>query len=145
MDDFVDLNLQRNQLEKLNACRMFLQVTTLAELTDHTGTTLLSQAFLTPRTSHPKGLLNISASTLQWPHVAMPSLPCWRLWSTTIRTLYTGTRTGSCLQQSLGPWLSTYNQHRFWHWRLHDTTHLLYQHSQTTQPRVALATQQHRT
>jgi len=48
MKNFVGRNLPCHQLEKLNACHMYLQVTTLAEVMDHTGTTLLQQAFLAP-------------------------------------------------------------------------------------------------
>jgi len=46
MEDFNDQNFQRNQLERLNTCRMYLQVTTLAEITDHTGTELLPQVIV---------------------------------------------------------------------------------------------------
>jgi len=145
MSDFADLHLPRHKLEKLNACRMHMQVTTLAEITDHTGMNILPQALLTPRAVSPKGLNNISLSTLQWPMVAEPSLTCWRLWTTTIRTLYTGSKNGNCLQQPLGPWLAEYAQHRFWHWRLHNTTHLMFQHSPDVQPRVALQTYRNRT
>jgi len=145
MSDFVDLNLHRHQLEKLNACRMFLQVTTLAELTDHTGTILLPHILLTARHLQPKGLLNISSSHLQWPRVATPSTTCWRLWSTTIRTLYTGSKNGTRLQQPLGPWLPDYDKHQFWHWRLYDPTHLMFQHSPEALPRVALQTYCNRT
>jgi len=123
---------------------MFLQVTTLAEITDHTGTTLLPQALLTARALQPKGLSNISTSTITWPLVAVPSPACWRLWSTTIRTMYTGSKNGNRLQQTLGPWLPTYDRHRFWHWRLYDTNHLLFQHTPAAQPRVALQTYRNR-
>jgi len=52
---------------------------------------------------------------------------------------------GTCIQQRMGPWLPTYDQYRFWHWRLGNSTHLMFQHSQMTQPRIALATQHHHT
>jgi len=67
MDDLADQGLPRAHLEKLNACRMFLQVTTLAEITDHTGSTLLSQALTSYRQPLPAGLKHISQSTLRWP------------------------------------------------------------------------------
>jgi len=129
MNDFADQNFPHHQLEKLNACRMYLQVTTLAEITDHTGTTLLQQAFLAPHTTLPQGLTNISSSTLQWPTIAPPSIACRRFWFSTVRTLYTGARTGHRLQQPLGPWLRTYDAHQFWNWQMYDTTHLLFQQS----------------
>jgi len=145
MSDFVELNLQRHQLEKLNACRMYLQLTMLAEMMDHTGTLLLPQTLLTARQTQPKGLLNISSSKLQWPKVAVPSLACWRLWSTTVRTIYTGSKHGTRLQQPLGPWLQDYGKYRFWNWRLQDTTHLMFQHSIDAQPRIAIQTYRNQT
>jgi len=48
MDAILDLNLTCSQQQQLNACWMFLQVTTLAEISDHTGTKLLPQAFYNP-------------------------------------------------------------------------------------------------
>jgi len=46
MNDFIDHDFPTHKLVKLNACRMYLQVTTLAEITDHTGEELLPQALL---------------------------------------------------------------------------------------------------
>jgi len=45
MDAFLQFDLPPAQLWQLNACRMYLHVTTLAEITDHTGMYLLPQAF----------------------------------------------------------------------------------------------------
>jgi len=46
MEAVLDLELSVLQLEQINACRMHLQITTLAEITDHTGNSLLPQALL---------------------------------------------------------------------------------------------------
>jgi len=43
MDDLVDQDVLHAQLEKFDACCMFLQVMILAEITDHTGLALLPQ------------------------------------------------------------------------------------------------------
>jgi len=94
MTDFVDQDFPTHKLVKLNACLMYLQVMTLAEITDHMGTELLPQVLSTRDSPCPKGLLNISLSTLQWPNVALPSSTCWRIWTSTIQTLYTRSRTG---------------------------------------------------
>jgi len=145
MEDFNDQNFQRNQLERLNACRMYLQVTTLAEITDHTGTELLPQVLVQRSHGYPKGLGNISSSTLQWPHMHCPSPACWRFWTTTICSIYTGSAKGMRLHQPLGPWLKTYDTTRFWHWRLLDENHLMYRHTPLTATRVALQTLRRRT
>jgi len=48
MEDCTEKFYLTVQLEQLNACRMYLKVTTLAKITDHMGTELLPQAFLNP-------------------------------------------------------------------------------------------------
>jgi len=144
MEDCVKQNYSRVQLEQINACRMYLQVTTLAEITDHTGTELLPQAFPDPHHAEPSQLAAISTSLIQWPNVALPTASSWRLWSKNIRTLYTGSKTGMRLTSPLGPWMPTYVQQHFWKWCLPDHAHLLFQHAPTTQTRVGLQTQQRR-
>jgi len=141
MNDFVNQDFPTHKLVKLNACRMYLQVTTLAEFTDHTGTELLSQVLSTRDSPCPKGLLNISLSTLQWPNVALPPPTCWHLWTSTIWVLYTGSWTGTCLQQPLGEWTTSYDTHQFWHWQQLDPIHLMFQQTNETVPRMALQTQ----
>jgi len=138
MEDFCDYGIPTNQLEKLNACRMYLQVTTLAEITEQTGTTILSQALTSTRNHIPKGLNNISMSLLKWPTIYAPSSACWRLWSCTIRTLYTGSSTGTKLQKPLGQWTQQYNKYQFWHWRMEDPDHLVFRSSPTAPTRVAI-------
>jgi len=116
MNDFVDQDFLTHKLVKLNACQMYLQVTTLAEITDHTGTEVLPQVLSTHESPCPRGLLNISSSTLQWPNVALPSPMCWHLWTSTIQMLYTRSHMGNCLQQPLGDWTTNHDTHQFWHW-----------------------------
>ncbi len=74
-----------------------------------------------------------------------PSLTCWRIWTTTICTIYTGSAKGTKLTQPLGPWLPSYDETRFWHWRMLDDKHLVYRHSPMTATRVALPTLTRRT
>jgi len=81
MDILALAQLPTHQLEQINTCKMFLQVTTLAEITDHTGTMLLPQAFIASCNHPPKGLQLISQSLLEWPTVHNPSISCWKLWT----------------------------------------------------------------
>jgi len=133
MEDFRDYGIPSNQMEKLNVCRMYLQVTTLAEITDHMGTTLLPQVLVSSMKTTPKGLTNISKSLLKWPHINQPHSSCWQLWSRLIRTLYTGSPTGTQLCQPLGDWNLQHEQYRFWHWHMEDPDHLVF-HSSPTAP-----------
>jgi len=73
METLADARMTNDQLEQLNACHMYLQVTILAKITDHTGTHLLPHAFSNSNNSHPQGLLTISHSLLSWPTVHNPS------------------------------------------------------------------------
>jgi len=140
MDDFYEHGIPTKQLEKLNACRMYLQVTTLAEITDHTGTALLSQALVSSTHATPKGLTNISKSNLTWPTVYPPHSSCWKLWSRTVRTLYTGSASRMKLRNALGPWNPQYKQHRFWYWRMVDPEHIVFCFSPTAPTRIAMPT-----
>jgi len=145
MADFLDQGLSKSQLERLNACRMYLQVTTLSELTDHTGTELLPQILTNRVNPTPKGLATISQSTLTWPYIHPPSPTCWRLWTSTLCSIYTGSSKTTRLTRPLGVWLPEHDSHRFWHWRMHDTSHLVYRHSPSAPTRVALPTMTRRT
>jgi len=142
MEDCAVQNYSTVKLEQLNTCRMYLQVTTLAKITDHMGTKLLPQAFPDPNQLDLCKLDTISSSLLQWPTITIPLAACWCIWLNTIWTIYTGSRMGTCLQQPLGPWLPTYAQQCFWKWRMPDHYHLLFQYSPTAPTRVGLQTQQ---
>jgi len=118
MEAVDDLNLTTPQLEQINTCRMYLQVTTLAEITDHTGMHLLPQILTPHGHTYPNGLDNISCSTLQWPRVSNPTPTKWKVWTRTICTLFTGSAMGTKLNIPLGTWTQDYNTNRFWKWHL---------------------------
>jgi len=144
MEDCVEQNYLTVQLEQINACRMYLKVTTLAKIADHMGTELLPQAFPNPNRLENINLDAISTSLLEWPHIAVPLATSWQLWSNTIRTLYTGSNKGTHLLRPLGNWLPMYAQQLFWKWCMPDSEHLLFQHALSTPTRIGLQTQQRR-
>jgi len=145
MDAITELQLTTTQLTQINACCMFLQVTTLAEITDHTGTVLLPQAFLLPQTDQPTGLANISYSLLDWPAVHLPSKKCWALWTRIIRMLFTRAINGNCLNHLLGPWTEHFHLLRYWKWRVSPQGSLLYQQAagSPTQAAIQIQSNQH--
>jgi len=102
MDDFLDQGLHWFKLECLNTCQMYLQVMTLSEITDHTGTEVLPQILSSPSCPIPKGLANLSYSLLHWLQIHPLSAECWKLWTSTIQTIYTGLTKGTHL---ISPWL----------------------------------------
>jgi len=116
----------------------------LAEITDHTGAYLLPQV-LPEANFQSRHLNDISQSLLTWPEINCPTKKCWTLWSKTIRKLFTGSATGSKLQERLGTWNLSYNTARFWKWRYSDSHRILYQQNLTSHPRAALITQTNRT
>jgi len=128
----------QSQLEQLNTCRMYLQVTTLAEMTDRTSMHLLLQVLQTHGQTHPNGLDSISHSTLQWPQVCNPTTTSWNFWTQTICTLFMGSATGSRLHNPLGNWTSDYDMTHFWKWCLAPTQCLLYKNQPSMTPCVAL-------
>jgi len=138
MEAIEDLALSVSQMEQINACRMYLKVTTLAEITDHTGTLLLPQALLHKPHQQPQGLQDLSTSVLEWPQIHCPSKGSWALWTSTICNLFTGSNSGSCLHHPLGPWTRDYNTYRHWHWRMAPAERLLHRPTNMTRPRAAL-------
>jgi len=66
------LKLTLLQLKMINTCRMYLKITILTEITDHTGTQLLPQANTCSKDKPPPGLNDISHSLLEWPVIHPP-------------------------------------------------------------------------
>jgi len=138
MEAISEIGLTPVQVEQINACRMFLQITTLAEMSDHTGCNILPHVLLQPHQSEPTGLEPVSRSTLSWPAIHSPTKPTWKLWTKTICTLFTGYATGTKLRLPLGPWTTDYETHRYWKWRLTTDNRLLNQNTPTANTRAAI-------
>jgi len=126
-------------LHQLNTCRMYLKLNTLAKMTDHTGTLLLPQVTNQTVSLPPQGLDNTSTSLLEWPATHSLSLKCWRFWTRTIQTIFTGSKKGTRLQQPLGQWYDNHKQLRFWQWHYAPSGQLLNQRNQN--PRAAILVQ----
>jgi len=84
LEKILDLNLMNLQMEQLNACQMYLNVTTLVEIADHIGNWIIPQALCANAQTPPIRLNKISQFTLQWPEVHCLLLACWRLWTKTV-------------------------------------------------------------
>jgi len=87
MDDFLDTGHDTNTLKMINNCRMFLQVTTLAEITNCSGTHLLPEVLLQGR-SHPT-LTSTSNSNYNWPTQPDPGYSAWKTWTKSLQAYYT--------------------------------------------------------
>ncbi len=140
-----ELGLTKVQLEQINTCRMFLQITTLADMMDHMGGFLLPHAFLQTSSEHRIGLESLSTSTLMWPEISNPTKAMWKLWTKTICMLFTGDTNGTQLRQPLGAWTSNFQKYWDWKWRMPTADRLLNRRSNMANPRSAILTktQQH--
>jgi len=108
MEDIATLNIPDHDKQRLSAMRLYLRISTLAEITEHTGKEILSE-YLTPSPNEHHCPLNQLGSTHQWPTQPEPSKQTWKLWKKTLQTLYTR-ETTTILRQPLGTWLPTYEQ-----------------------------------
>jgi len=145
MEAIQELGLTNAQLERLNACRMYLQVTTLVEIVDHMGKTLLPQILCKSNAQSPQGLDEISESILQWPSIHQPSRASWRFWMKTICNLFAGHPNSTALHHKLGDWTTHYQDTRIWKWKLTTTNSLLYRVSPHRPMRAAICMQTMRT
>jgi len=132
MEAINELSLTPLQLKQVNACHMYLEVTTLVKVVDHTGTTILLHALSLHPSNAPTGLQALSRSTLNWPKIHPPSQASWRLWTKTICNLFVGAAQQTKLCHPLGIWLPNYQDVRMWHWHFSPLGSLLHQaHSAT--------------
>jgi len=131
MEAISKMGLTIIQLKQSNACRMYLQITmTQAEILDHMGCFLLTQALLQQTQTKPLGLESLSTLTLEWPAVNNPTKATWKLWTMTICTLFTGNAQGTKLQTPLGPWTTNYQTYHNWKWHMTPDQRLLQQRLQ---------------
>jgi len=110
--------MMQKQLVQLNACQMYLQVTTVAEITDHTGTCILPQAISQKPQIILMGLQQISISLLEWPWIHCPMQPCWWLWTKMICNLLAGSPSNTKLKNLLGHWMAVHMNVWFWKWHI---------------------------
>jgi hypothetical protein len=84
-------------LVDLNHCRMFLQATTLSDITSGDGLRLMPLRQIVARTK-------LNKSRYRWPTTMYPSLRVRRLWALAVSTCF-ATPDGWDLRQPLGRWL----------------------------------------
>jgi hypothetical protein len=74
-------SFSKSDTEIINSCRLFLQVSTLAEISDHQGTALLDCAFFGLLQDDNTSFLNtMSTSKLTWPFQQYPPRKAWTRW-----------------------------------------------------------------
>jgi ribonuclease HI len=85
------------QLQKINACRMYLRVTRLSDIASADGRHIRMECL--------KGQqLHAFQSKMRWPRQGNPPKNWWTLWSKTLRHVFTADGSNSRLRHSLGAW-----------------------------------------
>jgi len=102
MNAFHEGGYSTSEHQVLNHCQMALQVTTLAEIVDHTGNWLLQDALLFGITL--PNLAAMSKPNHIWPQQPSPSKLAWSLWTKAIWATFTKSGLPNQLKYSLGPW-----------------------------------------
>ena len=120
-------NLPKFKMIHINSVRLFLKINLLSEITDHTGTQLLTTSLQQPKPHTDDTYQSHNRSTLVWPRQKSPGKTAWATWKEIIQWIYAN-NTGVTLSTPLGPWLPQYSANFEWAWSIHPETNALYHH-----------------
>ena len=82
-------------LKQMNACRIFLQVLSLADISDGSGREILKSSL--------QGIWhNDRRSSYDWPKQLRPSAGAWRTWQSTLQALFCVNPKSTRLRQQIG-------------------------------------------
>lgn len=132
MDLAISQGWEPSQLKQINACRLYLQIQYLSEIT--------TDRHILPKATQEKQDRQETTSTrLQWPQQAQPGQTAWRLWKRMLRRLCRDD--GITLRQPLtNIWTPIHRQYRTWKY-VHDTqTNILYDSENNTQYTLRFST-----
>ena len=107
MQRFSDFGYSKRQLLRLNRCRLFLQVITLAEISDGSGDKICNMAYNGHRNFTRK-------SPFLWTVQPRPDANHWKLWRQALRKCFSSH--GRLLRVPLGGWIDRDETH--WKWFL---------------------------
>ena len=103
MDEFImDAICERGectatQLQRINACRMFLRVTRLSDIASADGTYIRPECL--------KGNeIHAFRSTMRWPRQGRPPKVWWNLWAKTLKQVFNQDGGNTRLRQPVGHW-----------------------------------------
>ena len=102
-------------LKCFNACRIFLQVFTLADICDGSGRDILKCSIQGTRHKDRR-------SSYEWPKQIRPSPAAWCIWRNTLQSLFCVTTKGTRLWQPLGAWICGAPSHQHWTYNFHPGT-----------------------
>ncbi len=100
--------LTPKMMKRINACRLFLQVITLADICDGSGSYVTGNILKGQKHADRR-------SRYEWASQAYPSSLAWRLWNTMLRKCFCRNETGTAhLRHPLRRWLSPSPKHQVW-------------------------------
>lgn len=110
MKAFADAGFNKAELLKLNRCRHFLQVDTLADIVDGSGDQLSQRYYLGHKDPY-------HISTHDWPEQNKPDKKHWKLWRRALNMSFPATQQfgrGKILHRQLGAWVDDISDQ--WRW-----------------------------
>jgi hypothetical protein len=117
IDAALTLNLTTSQIRQINACRIYLQVITISDISTVDGRYILPHIL--------KGLRSKERiSNLRWPTTYR--LTHWAAWKLFLQYISSGTK----LDRNLGIWLA--EPHQQWKWFYNPTENAIYNHVNST-------------
>ena len=99
MTQILQINLSINDMKKLNCCRMYLRVTSLADICSSDGKTVMRRYKMVNESTAPSLRKH---SHLEWPFQRNPNDRTWKLWRNTMRKIIP--TFGDRLDEPLGHW-----------------------------------------
>jgi hypothetical protein len=122
-------------IKRVNQCRLFLQVPWLSEMTD-ARSNIVPPGLLEYTDTHTSA----SKSNLHWPIHTLPPPKSWEIWEKLIQKRFLLSKLGclgtAALEDPLGLFLQTHNNHCTWHWEqtgansIVENTYLFNKHQQ---------------
>jgi hypothetical protein len=122
---FWDMGYRKSQLMALNRCRLFLQVSTISDLSSGDGKSIM-ECFWNGKRN------NYTTSPYKWPGCGDPSTQDWVVWRSALLTLFSDNPTSRACRQlrlPLGNWLGADDK---WEWWISESEQRLYQHCDST-------------
>ena len=118
MEEIMKKGYNKEKLIRLNKCRKYLQVITLADISNGDGDKI-SKKFLDGKRDTSR------RSRFKWNSQKRPTYNAWYEWADAINSTFCIADTGNTLREPLGPWLHT--KYHDWDWYYNPATQLLYQ------------------
>jgi len=124
MHDLLALNLPATHAFQFSSMRLYLCITTLFEITHHSGHYILP-GYLRPCCDSTTSSTRDNRSLLQWPRQPLPSTAAWKQWREILSVMYLKPNS-THLSQPLGPWNNDYNLNYHWGWSICPVTWILF-------------------